>query len=306
MSVKTLVRKKSKIATAENWTQKQNDISKHVRFEDLLAKNEAFKNAPKDLIKRLVDECGTKIFAKRGAKLISQNDINDKLFVVGHGALIVEIDEQAVAKVNSGESVGEQAVITSQKAKADVSVSSSSAYLLVIEKEGLMKVLQEHPQLVEDMLTIISRREVQNTATHLLQRIPSFEGCSQEFLETMSDSLKLVSFNKGDAAVLMDDSDDKGMFFIMTGEMGVYDAKGMISTLGANSFFGEAMLLSGSAGKRGATVQALSFVEAFQLSRKDFLKVATKYPKDMEQMKKMSRQRSAFLLNRKTSVRVTG
>merc|ERR1711920_1095237 len=212
------------------------------------------------------------------------------------------VNDVRVATLKQGNIFGETSIVTVKKADATVKVVSDSALILVLRHGDIVNRLS--PAAWQKLEELTSQRAMENVSYTFLASIPIFSDASNEFLEALAHSLKFVSFPEGTTVLTVGESDNKGMFYISQGEAGVYDSKGLVRTLGPQDYVGENMLLAGPGARRLATLRSKTHLEAYQLTKADFLQLGTKFPHDFDQMKKIAKERSQEILPHKTSVRL--
>ena len=106
-------------------------------------------------------------------------------------------------------------------------------------------------------------------ARHLLNRIPIFQGATQDFLNAISDSLEPIVFSPGDR-ITCEGENVREMVFITQGEVAVKKGQdinkdgAIIALLGEGSFFGEISVLFSE--PRCATVVASAFTDCMILT----------------------------------------
>lgn len=123
-----------------------------------------------ELIEKLVDYAGTKVFAPKGTLLTEDGKESDTLFVLGHGKLGVFIDGRHVSYVVPGEIIGEHAMLKKAPAVADVKVLSDLAYILILDQASVRECLAEHPEVLDRMNIVVHQLEMQRRAAALVSR----------------------------------------------------------------------------------------------------------------------------------------
>lgn len=109
----------------------------------------------------------------RGEVLIEQGDKSDRLYVVMRGRFLVMADDRLIAEINEGEPIGELAFFTGEPRTATV-VAGRNSQVLVFDRAAYDKVIQQTPQIANDLLAAISARLVKATkkAPTLRPQIP--------------------------------------------------------------------------------------------------------------------------------------
>ena len=99
----------------------------------------------------------------RGAVLIEQGDKSDSLYVVVRGRFLVQADDRLIAEIKEGEPIGELAFFTGEPRTATV-VAGRNSQVLIFDRASYDKVVQQTPQIANDLLAAISARLVKATA----------------------------------------------------------------------------------------------------------------------------------------------
>lgn len=115
---------------------------------------------------------------------------------------------------------------------------------------------------------------------NFLHYVPIFSELSDETLETIYHTGKIVDYDK-EQIVFMEEDDGTAMFFIIKGQVKITrsssDGKEVIlSILGDSDFFGEMALLDGLS--RSASVTTTDQTKLFILERVKFLDLLKKHP----------------------------
>merc|ERR1712113_899728 len=234
-----------KIPTDE-LSPKQREIAHHVNFTELIADSDILGQLEPGTLN--VEALGEKKWFAKGHVLVEQDQINDKMFLVGHGKLSVVVDDDRVATLQKGNIFGETAVVAVRKANATVKVVSDGAYVLVLRHSDIVNKLSSAAW--HNIEELASRRAMENVSYTFLAGIPIFSEASNDFLEALVKAIKFVSFPEGTTILTKGEADNKGMFYIANGEAGIYDSKGLVKALGPQDYVGENMLLAGPGARR--------------------------------------------------------
>ncbi len=124
----------------------------------------------------------------------------------------------------------------------------------------------------------------------IIQKVPIFEGASEEFIKEIILNLKPVVFTPGDYIVVKGEVGYE-MFFISSGIVDVVSEDGSLvyATLGPGSFFGEiALLLSVP---RNASIKARGYCDCYSLDKETFDLVLVRFPRFAKRIREMAEKR---------------
>lgn len=99
---------------------------------------------------------------RRGEVLIQQGDQSDSLYVVVRGRFVVQTDERLIAEITEGGPIGELAFFTGEPRTATV-VAGRNSQVLVLDRVAYNKIIQESPQIANDLLAETAKRLVKAT-----------------------------------------------------------------------------------------------------------------------------------------------
>ena len=132
----------------------------------LLASTEIFGHLSDQQLETLAGHGSCQSFAP-GETVVRQGDRGDSLFLVVSGSLDVfqasgthpdsSLPGQQVASLHSSDVFGEMALCTGEKRSASV-LCNNECVLIEIERKHLLPLLEEHPEILETMGTIVSAR----------------------------------------------------------------------------------------------------------------------------------------------------
>jgi serine phosphatase RsbU (regulator of sigma subunit) len=129
---------------------------------DFLKKTDLLNGVPDDLFKGIV-EAFQEIRAKAGETIFQEGEIGDGVYVVVEGSLNLVTNQVKVLQVESGEWVGELALIDEAPRSASA-IAETDALLLKWTREDFMKALKGNPEVVHGILKTLSRKLRQDLA----------------------------------------------------------------------------------------------------------------------------------------------
>lgn len=270
----------------QHFTAKQKETMKDINFKQLLKSSGFMAQVPEAVIGEIVEKSGEKLFAKKGQTIIEQGQVNEHLFVVGSGQISIVVDGRQVATVGKGALVGEGSLVAKALANATCQGGADNTCILKIPHSAIIEQLAEVPEVLSYLEEESNKRHTQNLSADLLAQVPAFEDASGELQQELIKALKFVSYVQGAYLVEAGKADDKGMLLIKSGKVGAYTLKeAKVAEYGKNDYFGDLSIFSNINEKRELTMKAEGFVEAFHLSRAEFLRVASKFPDLLLKMK---------------------
>jgi serine phosphatase RsbU (regulator of sigma subunit) len=128
---------------------------------NLLARIPFFTNLPADELDRIMSELD-EVHLQSGEILFQEGERGERMYVVMSGELEIlkapgSDDELILNRIQAGEYIGEMSLVTGQPRTASVR-ANGEATLLSMSREHLMDLLQRHPHLASDMVTVLSHR----------------------------------------------------------------------------------------------------------------------------------------------------
>ncbi|MBN1648930.1 MAG: cyclic nucleotide-binding domain-containing protein [Spirochaetales bacterium] len=146
-------------------------------------------------------------------------------------------------------------------------------------------VLQGLPDPLKVSVALYLNKEI-------IEKVPIFEGASDEFMREIIMNLTPVVYTPGDAIVKAGEV-GYDMFFISKGSLDVLsaDEETLYNTLSAGQFFGEIALLLSM--PRTATIRARDYCDLYRLDKATFDRVLSRYPDFAASINKLARERKA-------------
>lgn len=128
---------------------------------NLLARIPFFTNLPADELDRIMSELDVVRLEPREI-LFQEGDTGERMYVVVSGELEIlkapgSEDELILNRIQAGEYIGEMSLVTGAPRTASVR-ANGEVMLLSMSREHLMDLLQRHPHLASDMVSVLSHR----------------------------------------------------------------------------------------------------------------------------------------------------
>lgn len=128
---------------------------------NLLARIPFFTNLPADELDRIMSELDVVHLEPRQI-LFQEGDTGERMYVVVSGELEIlkapgSDDELILNRIQAGEYIGEMSLVTGAPRTASVR-ANGEVMLLSMSREKLMDLLQRHPHLASDMVTVLAHR----------------------------------------------------------------------------------------------------------------------------------------------------
>ena len=146
-------------------------------------------------------------------------------------------------------------------------------------------ILGDLPKPLQTSVSLFLNREI-------IQKVPLFQGTSEEFIKDIILNLEPVVFTPGDYVVIKGEIGYE-MYFISRGSVDVVseDEKIVYATLGAGSFFGEIALLFSA--PRNATIKAREYCDCYSLNKETFDQILSRFPEFARKISEQAEQRQA-------------
>lgn len=129
---------------------------------EFLKETELLKGVPDDLMEGII-EAFQEIRAKPGETIFQEGEVGDGVYLVVEGSLSLETSQVKVFRVESGEWVGELALIDEAPRSASA-IAETETLLLKWTREDFMKALKGNPEVVHGILKTLSRKLRQDLA----------------------------------------------------------------------------------------------------------------------------------------------
>ncbi len=116
-----------------------------------------FKNCSHSCLKDVASALEQKSYSP-GKNIIRIGESGNEMFMIGHGTVdIIFSDGTVVATLHEGQIFGEAALLKETMRNADVR-AQNYCDLYILKKEDFTKIIEKHPDLLESMQQITSRR----------------------------------------------------------------------------------------------------------------------------------------------------
>jgi serine phosphatase RsbU (regulator of sigma subunit) len=127
-----------------------------------LRETELLKGVPDDLIEGISDAF-QEVRAKPGDTIFKEGEVGDGVYLLVEGSLSLETNKVKVLRLESGEWVGELALIDEAPRSASA-IAETDALLLKWPREDFMEALKGNPEVVHGILKTLSRKLRQDLA----------------------------------------------------------------------------------------------------------------------------------------------
>jgi len=232
----------------------------------------------------------------QGAVLFNQGDVGDSLYAIQSGALeVILIDpqghEQRIDVLDSGESVGEIALLTGQKRSATIRALTDSI-LIRLSKSGLEKIstLDSNlsQQLINQLLPRIQRTQLAMAVTRL------FGPMEARALHEMQRKAIWRHLLAGETLIQQGDVEDT-MYLVINGRLVMESSENgnsprILGEVERGESVGEFAMISPQ--PRSATIVAMRDSDVVEISREVFEKLSKEHPNFLHAMTRQIVQRS--------------
>ncbi|MDQ6950075.1 MAG: cyclic nucleotide-binding domain-containing protein [Mariprofundales bacterium] len=211
--------------------------------------------------------------AAQGSRVVSEGEMNDALYLVARGSVVVQKHYQQrhieVGRVNAGELFGEWSLLSGQPVGGDVDVLQDAVFYR-IPNALVMKQYWRCPTFCHALDRVCERHLVVSG----LALNPVFSLLPLGLRQTIFHIGDFVGFEPGAILIAEGDHDVRFMYLLLSGEVeswlhvpGHEDESLLVSCQGVGDMIGEIALISGY--PRIVTVRAKSACRALRLSNKD-------------------------------------
>jgi predicted acylesterase/phospholipase RssA/CRP-like cAMP-binding protein len=240
-------------------------------MDRFLASIAAFRNVDESAL-RAVEEGSGHLKLQAGEILCRQGDRDEAFYVVVSGSLQVQVtlsdgEQRRLTQLNSGDCVGESAVLFQKPSAVTVSASCDSD-LLKISAPALHRLFAIDPAAHQGLLELASRRLL---SLHLAS-LPLFDGIDLTTLQQFNGDANWLRLAGGETLFTQGDPPDY-LYIVVHGRLEVVVAResgehSVVARLGPGACVGEMALLTGE--PRSATVRAVRNSELARLSKREF------------------------------------
>jgi signal transduction histidine kinase len=122
----------------------------------LFRKNELFSELPDDLLE-VIARRSIHSRIPKGQLLIKKGAEGDCMYLISRGSVKVHDDQQVVAEFQSGEVVGELALLDKGPRSMNVTTLEDSEFLM-IDRESFYLLLKDRPDIFENLIGLLAQR----------------------------------------------------------------------------------------------------------------------------------------------------
>ena len=262
-----------------------------------LQQSEFFQNWAPEQLDQMLKQASYRSLA-RGELLFEHGDAGQEMFLILDGAIQVRFhDDNGVfvdlATLQTGDTVGEMALIDSAPRSADA-VAVANSELLCVNRDGFTAMLERSPGLISALLVGLSSMLRQSnewraehtegftsiTAEQAVHRVTYFRLLDQPSRLILADAGRELELAAGELLFEEGDTADS-MFVILSGGIDIlgFDDNGneqVMSSLNVGDVFGEIALIDNAA--RSASARARETSRFFALDREVFLDLLSQTP----------------------------
>jgi hypothetical protein len=150
------------------FTNEMQDIAGRTDFRTIIEEGcFCLEGVPDNVLEKLFG--GQKVFARKGTVLIEEGAENTAVFLVGNGLLSVKCKGVQITSAGPGQIEGFYAMLKKTLAPATVTVESDTAYVLQLSHEHFLSCVDENPEVLARMQSILRERELQNKVADMLK-----------------------------------------------------------------------------------------------------------------------------------------
>ena len=263
--------------------------SQGISLVAVLQQTPLFEHTSVETIKDILREADAVSFGPDQIVMM-QGEPGTAMYVVLSGKLRARQSGNIVGEINSGEFFGEAALLTDEKRQATVQ-TVTSCDLIQIPRALFEKVLERHPEQMQGVAAIITRR-VQSIKIEkfrppagdivdFLARLPLFTDLPRPLIQKLEPVIQWESVPDQELVVEQGASGD-GMYIVFNGRLRWDIRNSDEETIRDGTFrpgdvFGELSILTGE--PRSASVYAIRDCELIKLSGKNFERLVHSEPR---------------------------
>jgi hypothetical protein len=212
-------------------------------------------------------------------------------YIIGNvSSLIANLDVAKAAYLKRMEEI--QAYLNAKKIPSVLQSRVRDYYRYLWETRhstSAVDVVENLPQTLSLEISLYLNREI-------LHKVSFFKNVGELFIREITHCLHPMIFLPDDYVIRQGEHGDC-MYFVSSGELEVLINNNKIAQLGAGSPFGETALIQNE--KRSASIRAITYCDAYRLSREDFDGLRAKYPEFDAEIKKVIEERKKPSSNNK-------
>ncbi|KAJ3321174.1 Potassium voltage-gated channel sub H member 7 [Boothiomyces sp. JEL0866] len=242
-----------------------------------------FKGASKEFFSEVFTALRMVTF-DAGDLIIEKGTIGEEMYFIIGGSVNVVINDVVTFTMSAGMYFGGKAfliieiAILLENTKRTVNiVAATFCTLYSLSKYDLNTITLGHPELADKILQVANERIFNDKIRNIVTKVPFLKTASNDVVAKLAKLIQIRNFQAGHQIYDIGMTGDS-MFFIISGEIGIYDEERKISQLSDGQFFGEISLLFKDS-KRTGRVIAVSNCELYELHRANLNKVTADDPK---------------------------
>ncbi|MBT8495585.1 MAG: cyclic nucleotide-binding domain-containing protein, partial [Deltaproteobacteria bacterium] len=244
-----------------------------------------------DLVKHLIENSTLRHKAP-GQTVFREGDTGEQLYLILRGEVVVERRNpadgsvQRVATLRPGAFFGEMALLTDAPRSATVRAVSQLS-LLDIPRDTTRYIVERQGRVRKLLMRFFRARMVGS----LMVSSDLFRPFSVEDRRKLVTRFRLRELPPGQVVLEQGNRSD-GLYLVLAGLVDVTSSGGnLLATLSSGEVFGEISLLEDS--KTTATVRARTRGWVLRLPRDDFKELISSYPKVLERLRRLAKERKA-------------
>ncbi|KAJ3256271.1 hypothetical protein HK103_005634 [Boothiomyces macroporosus] len=235
-----------------------------------------FKGASKEFFSEVFTALRMVTF-DAGDLIIEKGTIGEEMYFIIGGSVNVVINDVVTFTMSAGMYFGEIAILMENTKRTVNIVAATFCSLYSLSKYDLNTIIVGHPELADKMLQVANERIFNDKIRNIVTKVPFLKTATNDIVAKLAKLIQIRQFQAGDQIYDVGMPGDS-MFFIISGEVGIYDEERKISQLSVGQFFGEMSLVFKDS-KRTCNVFAVTNCELYELHRSNLYKVLVDDPK---------------------------
>ncbi len=122
----------------------------------LLKRVHLFRELPGDDLAKVAEAAHQVVF-RPGEVILGHDDVNHEMYCVVSGTAIVRFQDQEIARLSSGETIGEMGMFSSERGNSTV-LAMTEVLTIELSRDVFYSLLEDRPEIARSVIASLSRR----------------------------------------------------------------------------------------------------------------------------------------------------